>query len=111
MENEIGQAVSELTDLNELLIEISRKPTKDALELITQNNPDYIEAAKATGEMPEEPTDLMMDYGIWSLFRLHNIYESVWDKGIKAYYEECSIRGGPQMVQTLWTHVEMVIKE
>ena len=110
MENEVSKAVTELTDLNELLIEISRKPTKDAIELITQNNPDYLEAAKATGEMPEDTTDLMMDYGIWSLFRLHSIYEAVWEKAVQAYYESDSAPGKPQMVKALWTHVEMVIK-
>jgi len=111
MENEISKAITELTDLNELLIEISRKPTAEVIELITQNNPDYLEAAKATGEMPEKTLDLVMDYGIWSLFRLHSIYEAVWDKAIKSYYEAASIQGGPKMVEALWTHVEMVIKE
>jgi len=52
----------------------------------------------------------MMDYGIWSLFHLHSIYEAVWDKAIKAYYEAASIQGGPKMVEAIWTHVEMVIK-
>jgi hypothetical protein len=110
MENEISKAVTELTDLNELLIEISRKPTIEVIEIITQNNPDYLEAVKATGEMPEKTLDLVMDYGIWNLFRLHSIYEAVWDKAIKTYYESPSAPGGPMMVKALWTHVEMVIK-
>ena len=110
MESETSKAVTELTELNELLIELSRKPLKDAIELIMQNSPDYLEAANASGEVPEHPTDLMMDYGIWNLFRLHSIYESVWDKAMKSYTEAASIQGGPQMVESLWTHVEMVIK-
>lgn len=111
MENEINKAVTELTELNELLIEISRKPLKEAIDLITQISPDYLQAANASGEIPEHPTDLMMDYGIWNLFRLHSIYEAVWDKAIKAYYEAASIQGDPQLVESLWKHVEMVIKE
>jgi hypothetical protein len=110
MESEISKAVTELTELNELLIELSRKPIKDAIDLITQNSPDYLQAANASGEIPEQPSDLMMDYGIWNLFRLHSIYEPIWGKAMKAYYEAASIQGGPQMVESLWKHVEMVIK-
>ena len=57
MENEISKAVTELTELNELLIQVSQKPLKDAIDLITQNNPDYLQAANASGEEESDEDD------------------------------------------------------
>ena len=110
MENDINKAVDELTALNDFLNGLSTKPTKDVIETLSQKNPDYIEAVSSTGVMPERTLDLVMDYGIWSLFRLRSIYEPVWDKAIEVYYEKSSAYKGTQMIKAIWTHVEMVIK-
>jgi hypothetical protein len=111
MDNEIRQAAAELDELNGLLSDLSRQPTRDVIEIITQNTPGYIEAARASGELPEKTIDLVVDYGIWNLFRLHRRYEKVWDEALEHHYLSASAPGGAQMVKTIWAHVAMVIGE
>ncbi len=110
MENELTKAINELAELNDFLIEISRYPAKEGIEILGKRNPDYLECVKSAGEMPERSTDLMMDYGIWYILKLHNNYEQVWSEVTDTYFKTDSHEGRPQLVKTLWTHVEMVIK-
>jgi hypothetical protein len=110
MENKLTKAVNELAELNDFLIEISRYPAKEGIEVIGKRNPDYIECVKSAGGMPERPTDLMMDYGIWCILKLHNNYEQVWGEITETYFKLAPYEGRPQLVKALWTHVEMVIK-
>lgn len=111
MENELTKAINELAELNDFLIEISRYPAKEGIEIIGKRNPDYLECVKSAGEMPERSTDLMMDYGIWRLLWLHSQYESIWKEATGACFKLDSQEGKPQLVKALWSHMEMVIKE
>lgn len=110
MENDINKAAAELAELNDFLMDISRRTAKDVIETMRKRDPDYLESVKSTGEMPEESTDLMIDYGIWSLLRLNNAYKDNWKEVIETYIKTDSQPGRPQLVKSLWDHVEMVIK-
>jgi hypothetical protein len=111
MENKLTKAVNELAELNDFLIEISRYPAKEGIEIIGKRNPDYLECVKSAGEMPEKSTDLMIDYGIWRILQLHSNYKKIWKEAAGAYFKLDSQEGKPQLVKALWTHVEMVIKK
>ena len=110
MENEVAKAVTDLTELNDLLLEVGKLNVKEMIEIIGNKNPEYLENLPSVNDSPEKSADLMLDYGIWRILWLHNNYQSIWDKVTDAYLKSATEEERPQLVKTLWTHVEMVIK-
>jgi len=110
MENEVNRAVAELSELNDFLLDASKLGAKELTEVIGEKSPDYLENLKSLGETPKRATDILIDYGIWRLLWLHRNYEQVWSEVADTYFKSDSHEGRPQLVKTLWTHVETVIK-
>ncbi|MBI4295469.1 MAG: hypothetical protein HY669_04810 [Chloroflexi bacterium] len=113
MGNELDDAVAELTEAHDFLLDICELAPKEMLKKIDERDPSFIEHIESMKNPPVTVEELWKDFSIWIVSGLADKYHHIWRDVTAAYFgSEAHSRQvqNARLKTALWSEVDRILQ-
>jgi len=113
MEDELDNAVGELIEAHDFIMEIARLPTEEMVEKVEERDPSFIEHIEAMEQPPKTAEEFWEGFSIWTVSGLANKYHHIWHEVCTAFFgsEAHKRRVQNSRFETvIWSDIDQILK-